>query len=170
MKNKYIHNMNDFVLGLAFLALGLFCLLNPNIASETMHKLGGTLAKASTYIRLLGFILTAAAAVLMICAVAVRNKPAVGIPFSITTEGLITAIALVVYCFVMPIISFFPATFIMVMGLNLLFKRKENIAAGTQPITKEAKIKSLLHSALYSAIITVLFWVVFTQLLTAVLP
>lgn len=170
MKNKYIHNMNDFVLGLAFLALGLFCLLNPNIASETMHKLGGELAKASTYIRLLGWLITIAAVILIACSVLVRGGEAKGIPFSITKEGFITAAALIVYCFVMPIISFFPATFILIMGLNLLYKRKENIAAEKQPVTRQEKLRSLLHSAVYSAVITVLFWLVFTQLLTAVLP
>ncbi len=167
---RIVKNTNDFILGTIFLILGLFLLLNPNVASKSMSKMGGILTQASTYLHMLGGILAVASIGLILSSLyfGKENVEKKKFAFHITREALITAAALILYCFLMPIVTFFPATFVLIFGLNLLYKHKEG--EKQEKKTGDFRYKEIMASAVYAVIMTILLWAIFTKLLSAILP
>jgi hypothetical protein len=85
----------------------------------------------------------------------------------------------------MPIVSFLPATLILVFGLRLVYKRREKLGlwrpkneVDDSEITftseEKAKVKftkkEILFNLLYTVCVTGVLYVVFTKFLGAVLP
>lgn len=173
MKN-YIKNQNNFVLSIAMILLGLFLALDDSIAGKSVSNLGGFWAQPDTYIKMLGCGLIVFSTLLLITSLNFSHSEHIEkIHFTVTAEAIITAIALVAYCYLMPVISFFPATLLLIFGLNRLYLHKESTAEDNREAaaqSKKAQVKSLFVSALYSVCITTAMWLIFTKFLKAVLP
>lgn len=169
-----IKNQNNFVLSIAMIALGLFLALDNSLAGKSVSNLGGFWAQPDTYIKLLGGGLVIFSILLLISSLNFeRSENVEKIHFTVTAEAIITAVALVVYCYLMPVITFFPATLLLVFGLNRLYLRKERSAEGSTDADSknlQKTIKSMLVSLLYSVCITAAMWLIFTKFLKAVLP
>jgi hypothetical protein len=184
---KLIKNQDNFVLGAVFLILGIFLVTAKNLTGRVISKLGSFWAHPLTYIRILGWGFVIFSGLLVLFSLFGKTKK-LSIKFGF--EAAITTIALIVYCIVMPILTFFPTTFLLVLGINLLYKRKEDQAAieigkndnGAEKSSsvapsaadaiadKNAKKKSLIVSIIYSACITAFMWWIFSKVLKAVLP
>lgn len=183
---KIIKSKNNFVLGITMIAVGLFLVLNDSLSGKSVSGLGGFWAQPDTYIKMLGCGLILFSTLLVITSINFKGDNNVEkISFPVTREAIITAAALVAYCYVMPIITFFPATFILVFGLNRLYRKKEaeaiHLNADAQDgvpeekkerekLTGKALAKSLIVSGIYSLCITATMWLIFTRILKAVLP
>lgn len=174
---KFIKNQNNFVLSIAMILLGLFLALNDSIVGKSVSNLGGFWAQPDTYIKMLGWGLILFSTLLLLTSINFsRSEHIERIHFTVTAEAVITAIALIVYCYLMPVISFFPATLLLIFGLNRLYLHKESFAEkqaeSDAPDTSSGRTraKSLLVSAAYSICITTAMWLIFTKFLKAVLP
>jgi hypothetical protein len=193
-KIHIIKNHPDFLLGVIFLALGLFLLLNDGLVGKEMSNLGGYWAQPSTYLKMLGMGISIFSVILLLTSLNFQRTNVIQkIQLNVGFEAWMTILALLVYCIIMPIITFMPATFLMILFINLVYKRKEAIKAAetlaekaaqersdsgeegavpvpVAPISAEARKKSLITSVIYAVVITLFLWVVFTQFLDAQLP
>ncbi|MDR2132209.1 MAG: tripartite tricarboxylate transporter TctB family protein [Clostridiales Family XIII bacterium] len=179
---KQIKDRPAFLLAAIFLPVGIFLLTGDDLVGRQITDLGGYWARPLTYIRILGAITIALSALLLIKSIQFRRgreyevkKIAIGWGF----EAGMTAAALVAYCIVMPLITFVPATFALVFGMNLLYKRKEGSASPKEdsfapPAESRRGARSrwtyYLNSAVYALLATFVLYMIFTKLLHAVLP
>lgn len=168
MKNM-IRSANDLVLSVLMGIVSIFLLTNKNIITGVENGLGGFWAKASTYVHLLAGILLALAVLQLIYAVNFKRDGAnqkLNIPIS--REIVITAITLVLYALLLPVLTFFPCTLALLIILCGTFAMKENQGESEQRV-KLSK-KQVISIVIYSVILTIVLWFLFTQLLKCVLP
>lgn len=166
---KIIRSSNDLLLSILMGAVAIFLLTNKKIIIGVENGLGGMWAQASTYIHLLAGILLAMAILQLIYAIDFKGAAEhqkLHIPVS--KEIVITAVALVLYALLLPVLTFFPCTLALNIVLCATFARKENEADET----KKGKIpkKQFLGIVIYSVILTIVLWLLFTQILKCVLP
>ena len=108
MRIKFVKNTNDFVIGIALLALGIYILLTKKIVfGNVMQTSGGPLVHPEVYVRLLGGILTFLAAILVLKSLNWRRSAELTpFRFLITPHIFLTVVALVLYTFLLPRIGF----------------------------------------------------------------
>lgn len=167
---KIIKSTNDLLLAVIMGGIAIFLLTSKNIIIGVENGLGGVWAQASTYIHLLAGILLALAVLQIICTINIKGSQEhqkLSIPVS--KEILITAVALVLYALLLPVLTFFPCTLALIAVLCGTFAMKENEATENKEKGKMPK-KQMLAIAIYSVVLTVVLWLVFTQLLRCVLP
>ena len=169
---KIIRSTNDLLLAVLMGGLSIFLLLSKKIITgvEMYQGLGGMWAQASTYIHLLAGILLAMAILQLIYAIDFRGAAEhkkLCIPVS--KEIAITAVALVLYALLLPVLTFFPCTLALNIVLCATFARKENEGNEDAEAKKMTK-KQFGVIVLYSVILTVVLWLLFTQILKCVLP
>ena len=181
-RKKIVKKQSEFIISLLFLGLGLFLATNKSITGEALNALGGFWAQPSTYIRVLGWGQVIFSTILLLWSLNWSKSDEVEkVKLNIGFEAAVTAGLLVVYCVTLPIITFFPATFLLVLCTNLLYKRKENQMFIASDDTTDAEKatnadkqtfnkKSVMISVVYALCITLAAWVAFTKLLKAVLP
>lgn len=168
MKDR-IRSTNDLLLSLLMGAVSIFLLTSDKIITGVENGLGGTWAQASTYIHLLAGILLALSALQLIYAINFRGggeHQALRIPIS--REIVITAVALVLYALLLPVLTFFPCTLALNIVLCGTFAMKEN--QGDPELKGRLPKKQLLTVVIYSVVLTIVLWVLFTQILKCVLP
>lgn len=164
---KIIKSTNDLLLAVIMGGIAIFLLTSKNIIIGVENGLGGIWAQASTYIHLLAGILLALAVLQILCTINIKGShehQKLSIPVS--KEILITAVALVLYALLLPVLTFFPCTLALIAVLCGTFAMKENEATEKGKMQK----KQMLAIAIYSVVLTVVLWLVFTQLLRCVLP
>lgn len=166
---KIIRNTNDLLLSVMMCALSIFLLVSPKIITGVENGLGGYWAKASTYIHLLAGLLLAIAILILIDTINFKGTAEhVKLTIPVSPEIVITAISLVAYAVLLPILTFFPCTLTLNAVLCGLFARKEN--EGNPEIGKKLPKKQLIVVLVYSVILTIVLWVLFTKILKCVLP
>lgn len=166
---KMIRSTNDLFLSVLMGAIAIFLLVNKKIITGVENGLGGHWAQASTYIHLVAGILLGLAVLQLIYAINFKRDESafskINIPVS--KEIVITAVTLVLYALLLPILTFFPCTLALIIVLCGTFAMKEN--EGTEQGKKLNK-KQLITILIYSAVLTVVLWVLFSQILNCVLP
>ena len=166
---KFIRSTNDIVLAVIMGILSTFLLLSKGIIIGVENGLGGIWAQASTYIHLLAGILLALSILQLICAFDFKgNAEHKKLTIPVSKEIIITAIALILYALLLPILTFFPCTLAVIIVLCGTFAMKENEA--NPELQGKLPKKQLLAIVIYSVVLTVVLWLVFTQLLKCVLP
>ncbi|WP_312942752.1 tripartite tricarboxylate transporter TctB family protein [Oscillibacter sp.] len=166
---KVIRNTNDLLLAAVMGALSVFLLTSKHIITGVENGLGGIWAQASTYIHLLAGILLGLCILQLIYAINFKRDgehQAIKIPIS--KEIVITAVALVLYALLLPVLTFFPCTLVLIIVLCGTFAMKEN--QGDSEKAGKLPKKQLVAIVVYSVILTVALWVLFTQLLKCILP
>jgi hypothetical protein len=179
---RLVKDWPGFFLGAIFLPIGILLVAGDNLVGKQITDLGGYWARPLTYIRILGGIMIALSGLLLLKSLKFRRnreyeikKIEIGWGF----DAGMTAFALIVYCIVMPLITFVPATLALVFGMNLLYKRRERTAPSAQTSlqptsgpnsTAKSRLKFYLNSAIYASITTFALYMLFTRLLNAVLP
>ena len=172
MQIKFIKNVNDFVIGLALLALGCYVLFTDKIIfGNVMKTPGGPLVHPAVYARLLGGILTFLAAILVIKSFNWSRK-AVVVPFHfiMTPHIFLTVVALIIYTFLLPRIGFIVTTFVLNFFLTCLFLHREKTGEGKPQLMKKDIIRSLIHITIYSTILLIVIYFLFTRVLFVNLP
>lgn len=167
---KIIRSTNDLLLAVLMGGLSIFLLLSKKIITGVENGLGGMWAQASTYIHLLAGILLAMAILQLIYAIDFRGAAEhkkLSIPVS--KEIAITAVALVLYALLLPVLTFFPCTLALNIVLCARFARKEN-EGNEEAEAKKMTKKQFGVIVLYSVILTIVLWLLFTQILKCVLP
>ncbi len=166
---KVIRSTNDLVLAAVMGVLSIFLLTSKHIITGVENGLGGMWAQASTYIHLLAGIMLGLCILQLIYAIKFKQDgehQAIAIPIS--KEIVITAVALVLYALLLPVLTFFPCTLVLNIVLCGTFAMKEN--QGDPEKAGKLPKKQLVAIIVYSVALTVALWVVFTQLLRCILP
>ena len=166
---KAIRNTNDLLLAVLMAGVSIFLLTSDKIITGVENGLGGFWAQARTYIRLLAMILLALSVLPAIYAFNFKKDgehQKLRIPVS--KEIIITAVALVLYALLLPVLTFFPCTLALNIVLCGTFAMKEN--QGDPELKGKLPKKQVIAIVIYSVVLTVVLWVLFTQLLKCVLP
>lgn len=172
MKIKPIKNVNDFIIGLMLLALGIWILFTDNIVFGSVAILGGgILAHPETYVRFLGGLITFLAALLALKSLNWRRSTEV-VPFHflVTPHISLTVLALIVYAFLLPHVGFFISTFLLNFFLTCLFLHREMTGEGKPPFTRKDISRKLIHVAIYSVLLVFVVQFLFTRVLFVNLP
>lgn len=168
---KLIKTMNDFILGIMMLALSFFLLFSDKIVTNMPAvTMGGYFARADVYIHLLAIILGIVSLVLIGKSINFNKDAAVtGFSFQMNSTILISAIVLILYTLVLPIIGFIVSTFLAIFLLCTLYTVKEDNKS-LKEYKGKALGKILLRSAIYSVILVVVLKIIFTYGLSVQLP
>ena len=171
--NKLIRNGNDFLLGIVLLTLSVFLLVSPYVirGADATGAGGGFFARADIYIMMLACILLILSLILVLRSINFKKhddiKP---IDIKIKKESMLSAIALVIYVFLLPIIGFIPISFFLTVFLVLIYMRKEKETTDDIFKDKQVLFRSVTIAAVYSAVLVVVLYFVFTKFLGSVLP
>ena len=133
------------------------------------NGLGGYWAQASSYIRLLASILLGLSVLQLIYAINFKGDgehKKLSIPIS--KEVVITAVSLILYALLLPILTFFPCTLALNVVLCGTYAMKEN--QDDPELKGKLPKKQIISIIIYSVVLTVVLWLVFTELLNCVLP
>lgn len=166
---KLIRSTNDLLLAVLMGGLSVFLLTSNKIITGVENGLGGPWAQASTYIHLMAGILLAMAILQLIYAFDFKGAAEhqkLHIPIS--KEIVITAVALVLYAALLPILTFFPCTLALNTVLCATFALKEN--KGNEELKGKMPRKQMIWIIGYAVVLTIVLWVLFTQILKCVLP
>lgn len=148
--------------------VSIFLLSSDKIITGVENGLGGFWAQASSYITLLAGILLGLSVLQLIYAINFKGVGEhTGLHIPISKEIVITAVALVLYALLLPVLTFFPCTLVLNIVLCGTFALKENRQRGAQ---WQAAEKPVLSIVIYSVVLTVCLWLLFTEVLKCVLP
>lgn len=90
-----------------------------------------------------------------------------GLHIPISKEIVITAVALVLYALLLPVLTFFPCT--LVLNSSCAARRLEG-KQGNEELKGKLPKKQVLSIVIYSVALTVCLWLLFTEVLKCVLP
>ena len=166
---KVIRSTNDLLLAVLMGAVSVFLLTSGKVITGVENGLGGAWAQASTYIHLLAGILLALSVLQLIYAINFKaNGEHQKLHIPVSKEIIITAVTLVLYALLLPVLTFFPCTLALNIILCGTFAMKEN--EGDPELKGKLPKKQIVHIIIYAAVLTVVLWVLFTQILKCVLP
>jgi hypothetical protein len=167
---KYIKNVNDFIIGAALLALGLYVLFTDDIIQGNIAgSAGGPLVRPDVYVRLIGGCMAFCAALLVIKAINFSGGEVKGFHFVLSREVVLTIVGLIVYTVLLNYIGFAISTFLLLFFLTCMYIRKEKSGEG-KALTKPEIIKYLITAAVYSAVLDLAVYLIFSRLLFVALP
>lgn len=171
-KTKFLKSTNDFIIGLILLAVGIFVLLTDKVVQgEVVTGNGGFLVRPDVYVRMMGGCLAFFAAILVLKSINwTRSKDTKGFTFVLSREIVLTLIGLIAYVFLLNIIHFFAATFLLAFLLTIMYHKKEISASETGKPEKGVAMRRLVVAAVYSVILTVVVFLVFQNVLKVALP
>ena len=168
MKNA-IRSTNDLLLAGLMGCISLFLLLHKGIITGVENGLGGYWAQASSYIRLLASVLLGLSVLQLIFAINFKSAGEhKGLSIPVSKEVIITAVSLVLYALLLPILTFFPCTLALNVILCGTYAMKEN--EGNPDCKGKLPKKQLISIVIYSVVLTIILWLLFTELLNCVLP
>lgn len=168
---KLIKSMNNLVLGVFSIALGIYLLTSKKIvANDIATGAGGRFAQAGTYVHLLAMILIGLAAILIIKSFNFKKSDdTTGFVFLWNKEIVITALSLIVYTYLLPRIGFTFSTFPLLFILVFVFSTKET-TKGERKLTRQEVKKLLLLALLFSLAMLLVIYLVFSVLLKVTMP
>jgi hypothetical protein len=169
---KLIKNVNDFIIGLALLALGLYVLFTNDIVQGNVAAgSGGPLVRPDVYVRLIGGLMAFFAALLVIKAINFFGAAEVkGFHFVFSLEVALTIAGLIVYTVLLTFIGFIISTFLLIFFLTCMYTRKEKSGEGKTPLTKKEIRRYLIIAVVYSALLDVAVYLLFSRVLHVALP
>lgn len=164
-----IKNANDVLLAVLMGALGAFLLISDNTVRGNATAMGGIWAQPGTYIDLLAAGLLGLSILQLIFAFDFSGKSEhKGIVIPVNREIVITAVSLILYAILLPIVTFFPSTLALSIVLCGTFMMKEN--SGREDHSRKLSKKQIISILIYFGVLTVFLYLIFTQLLKCVLP
>jgi len=127
-KKLVIKKVNDFVLSILMLIVGLYVVFGPKTVSHiAQNGLGGFFARPDVYMKALAVALIVLSIILIIKSIGFVEfgEKIEGFKFYVNREIIFTTILLIVYTIVLPKIGFFISTFLMVVSLVLIFSYRK---------------------------------------------
>lgn len=195
MECKFLKSANDFIIGIALLALGVYVLVTKDIVTgNIITGDGGLFVRPDVYVRLLGGFLTFFSAVLVLKSIKWTRRGAAGggaaagageekLKFVISREVIFTLSGLIVYAALLELtlivkniagmhdgIGFFIATFLLIVFLTVVFRRKEKYGEGFHTVPRAALLREFGFIVIYAAVLDVVVWAVFSKVLNVSLP
>ena len=169
LMKKVIRSTNDLLLAVLMGAASIFLLTSDKVITGVENGLGGAWAQASTYIHLLAGILLALSVLQLIYAINFKaNGEHQKLHIPVSKEIIITAVTLVLYALLLPVLTFFPCTLALNIILCGTFAMKEN--EGDPELKGKLPKKQIVHIIIYAAVLTVVLWLLLTKVLKCVLP
>jgi hypothetical protein len=169
---KLIRNVNDCIIGIALLALGVYVLTTNDIVQGNIAtSAGGPLVRPDVYVRLIGGCMAFFAAILVIKAINFSGAAETrGFHFVISRETALTIAALIVYTLLLPLIGFAVSTFLLIFFLTCLYIRKEKSGAGKAVPAGKTLRRDLGVALAYSALLDLAVYLLFSRVLKVALP
>jgi hypothetical protein len=167
---KFFKSVNDFIIGVALLLLGVYiCFTDHVVEAEFKSEDGGILVRPDVYLRLIGVLLAIFSVVLILKSIRYsQTEKAKPFKFTMTREVALSLVALALYTFLLPIIHFFPSTFLLSFFLAALYARKENSSQGKPG--KKILIRRMIIFAVFSILLVLLVYLIFEKVLLVTLP
>jgi len=167
-KPKLLKSVNDFVIGLALLLAGVYILVTKNVMDGTADTgAGGIFVRPDVYVRFIGGLMAFFSVILIIKSFNfTRSDTTEGFHFALNKEVLVTVGALVLYALLLPLIHFFVSTFLLILGLTLVYVGKEH----TEGKTDKKRWKVIAVAGVYSLLLTMMVYLIFSHVLKVALP
>jgi hypothetical protein len=171
-KTKLLRSVNDFIIGIALLVLGLYVMFTTNlIQGNVPSTAGGVWIRPDTWVRFIGVMLAFFSLILTIKSFNFKREAKTEpFLFVISWEVVLTTLLLVIYAFLLPIIGFGVSTFLLLFLMVCLFFRKEKSGDGKPAITKKEIIRTVIIAAVFSLIMDVVVYQLFSRVLNVVFP
>lgn len=169
IKSNKIKSMNDFISGMALMAVSVWLLVSKNITEgRIITGEGGIFVRADMYIRMLGGLMFFLAFLMVIRSINFKKAAETkGLSFTITKESLITIIALIVFIIALKPVGFAITTFLFAFFLVCLYMHKENKGKG---LSRREMIKKTVFAGIFSLILVAVVYLLFAKVLFVVLP
>jgi hypothetical protein len=171
-ETKIFKSVNDFIIGAALALLGVYILITEHVVESAFKsEEGGILVRPDVYVRLIGGCLVFFSIVLILKSIKyTKSEQVKPFTFIMTREVAMTLAALVLYTFLLPVIHFFPATFLVIFFLTWLYARKERSSQSGDKPDGKVFIRRFLVYAVFSIILVVAVYLVFEKVLLVALP
>jgi hypothetical protein len=172
MKSRFFRSVNDFVIGIALLGLGIFIASYENIVrGRISESVGGYLVRPDVYVRMIGVLLIACSLILVIKSINFRHSGKTeGFRFVMTREVALTGLSLLLYAVLLEPAGFAVSTFLLTMFLTCLYMRKEQAGAEKPSPAARLDARSLAFAAAYSVAMVIAVYLLFVKVLNVVLP
>ena len=172
MQIKPIKNINDFVIGIALLALGCYVLFTDKVIfGNVMKTPGGPLVHPAVYVRMIGGILTFLSLILVLKSLNWRRTAEViHFRFLLTPHISLTVVALVLYTILLSRIGFAVSTFVLNFFLCALYLHRERTGEGKPQLVKRDIVRSSIIITVYSILLLIFIYILFTKVLYVDLP
>ena len=169
---KLIRNVNDCIIGIALLALGVYVLTtNDIVRGNIATSAGGPLVRPDVYVRLIGGCMAFFAAILVIKAINFSGAAETrGFHFAISRETVLTVAGLIVYTLLLTFIGFAAATFLLIFFLTCMYIRKEKSGGGKAAPSGKTLPRDLGIALAYSALLDLAVYLLFYRVLHVALP
>ena len=171
-KPGLIKNVNDFIIGIVLLALGIYVLTTDDIVQGNVSPgAGGPLVRPDVYVRLIGGFLAFFSAVLVIKAFNFsRSAEVKSFRFVLSREVVLTLVSLILYTILLPLIGFGVSTFLLIFALTCFYAHKEKTGEGKPLLSRKGMIREFVIAAIYSALLVTAVYLIFSRVLHVTLP
>ena len=168
MKTRFLKSVNDFIIGIALLAAGVFIATYQNIVKGTIaNSPGGLLVRPDVYVRMLGVLLVICSFLLVLKSINFTGKGETkGFHFVLTKEVSFTGIALFLYAVLLEWMGFYITTFLLCLFLTCMYMRRERMGEDKISLTR----RSVIIAAIYSLTMVIVVYFLFAKVLNVVLP
>ena len=168
---KKIKHMNDFVLSILTMILGIWLLFGKITEAPVNTGQGGFIARSDIWLRMVAVLIILVSVAIMVRSIVGKNFKAEDGKLHFYLDGTIiaTVIGLIVYAILLPLLGFFITTYIGTFYLMLLYSVKEK-SWTFRTVPKEQWAKILIKCAAASGIFLLIFWLIFGKLLAVQLP
>jgi putative tricarboxylic transport membrane protein len=168
MKVKLFKSVNDFIIGIALMGVGIFIVQYKNIVrGQISDSVGGILVRPDVYVRMIGILLIICSLILVIKSINYkRSDKTEGFHFVLTKEVALTGLSLLLYAALLEPVGFYISTFLVTLFLTCMYMRKEKSGEDKKLLSRGALIVALV----YSIVMVVVVYLIFAKILNVVLP
>ncbi|MDR1315555.1 MAG: tripartite tricarboxylate transporter TctB family protein [Spirochaetales bacterium] len=168
MKVKFLKSVNDFIIGVVLLGVGIFFTTYKEIVKGPVSdSVGGILVRPDVYVRMVGVLLVICSLIMVLKSINYRRSDKTeGFHFVLTREVALTGISLLLYAALLEPVGFFISTFLLTLFLTCMYMRRERGGEGKPPLTR----KAVLIAAVYSILMVIVVHLIFAKVLNVFLP
>ena len=169
LKSNKIRNMNDFFIGIVFVAAGLWLMLSKKTTEgKILTTQNQGILQADTYIKMLGGLMFFLAILVLIRSINFKKEAETkAFSFHITKESFLTFIALVMFLVLLKPLGFAITTTSFTVFTVCLYMLKETRGKG---LGRREMIKKFIFAGIYSIVLVLIVYLVFVKLLLVILP
>jgi hypothetical protein len=169
LKSNKIKSMNDFIIGIALMALGAWLIFSKNITEGRILKSQNQgILQADTYLKLIGGLIFFLAFLIVIRSFNFKKGAETkAFEFHISKESLLTFVALILFIVLLKPLGFAITTFLVTYFIVCLYMLREIKDKG---LGRREKIKKFVFAGVFSAVLVVVVYLIFSKVLLVILP
>ena len=162
-------NLRDFFSGIVFAIFGIYILVGKDVVLGKTFGMDRmpVVSRADFYIHVLGGALLVLSLILIIRSCVRPDYGQQTGKKEIPLVAVFSAITLILFCFLVKPLTFYPSAVLLITSWVFMFRVKEYHIEKTD---KKGLIKALLISVSYSAVVVLILQLIFTHLLGVRLP